>query len=159
MAEKETCMFRRFQRHAPADREFRDAQRSGRALMQMHTEMPWPEAPGPVAAAVEDTPEAAAEPGFLPPEFRAPSRHDVAGFMMPWDQPLVIDGEVRECPECGAYRNWVVLCMRDDSVWLRCRAGHTAREPGLDAAWYNRHSGPADHWHPTLEDGLRHLGH
>ena len=33
------------------------------------------------------------------------------------------------------------------------------REPRLDAAWYNRNSGPADHFHPTLEDGLRRLGH
>ncbi len=151
-------MFRIFRRHARADREFRDAQRVGQPLLQMHTEMPWPDALGSVAPTVQDATEAAMEPDFLPPEFRAPSRQDVAGFMMPWDQPLVIDGGVRECPECGAYRNWVVLCMRDDSVWLRCRVGHTARELALDAAWYNRNSGPADRWHPTLEDGLRHLG-
>ncbi|MEV7889457.1 hypothetical protein ACWD3I_45815 [Streptomyces sp. NPDC002817] len=152
-------MFRIFRRRARADHAFRDAQRAGQALLQMHTEMPWPDAPGPVAAAVQDTGEAGPDSDFLPPELRAPSRQDVAGFMMRWDQPLVIGGEVRECHTCGAYRNWVVLCLRDDSVWLRCRAGHTAREPELDAAWYNRHSGPADHWHPALEDGLRHLGH
>ncbi|MFK0181547.1 hypothetical protein ACIQVR_36925 [Streptomyces xanthochromogenes] len=152
-------MFRIFRRRARAGRAFRDAQRAGQALLQMHTDMPWPDAPGSVAATAQDAAGTALDPDFLPPEFRAPSRQDVAGFMMRWDQPLVIDGEVRECPACGAYRNWVVLCLRDDSVWLRCRAGHTAREPELDAAWYNRHSGPADHWHPTLEDGLRHLGH
>ncbi|MFH9576342.1 hypothetical protein [Streptomyces sp. NPDC017454] len=152
-------MFRIFRRRVRADREFRDVQRAGHALLQMHTEMPWPDASGSAAATAQGTTEAAPDSDFLPPELRAPSRQDVAGFMMRWDQPLVIDGEVRECPACGAYRNWVVLCLRDDSVWLRCRAGHTAREPGLDAAWYNRHSGPADHWHPTLEDGLRHLGH
>ncbi|WP_241662357.1 MULTISPECIES: hypothetical protein [unclassified Streptomyces] len=153
----ETCMFRIFRRRARADREFRDAQRAGQALLQMHAEMPWPDASGSVAA--QDAMEAAVEPDFLPSEFRAPSRQDVAGFMMPWDQPLVIDGEVRECAECGVYRHWVVFCLRDDSVWLRCRAGHTAKELGLDAAWYNRNSGPADAWHSTFEDGLRHLGH
>lgn len=152
-------MFRIFRRRAQADRGFRDAQRAGQALLQMHAEMPWPLEPGSVAATAQDTTEAAVVPDFLPPDFRAPSRQDVAGFMMRWDQPLIIDGEVRECPECGAYRNWVVFCMRDDSVWLRCRAGHETRELVLDAAWYNRHSGPADRWHPTLEDGLRHLGH
>ncbi|MBK3581780.1 hypothetical protein JHN63_50135 [Streptomyces sp. MBT65] len=152
-------MFRIFRRRARADREFRDAQRVGQVLLQMHTEMPWPDASGSAAATVQYPADAALDPDFLPPECRAPSRQDVAGFMMRWDQPLVVDGEVRECHACGAYRNWVVLCMRDDSVWLRCRAGHTTREPGLDATWYNRHSGPADHWHPTLEDGLRHLGH
>ncbi|MEU9606309.1 hypothetical protein [Streptomyces sp. NPDC048057] len=159
MAEMETHMLRIFQRRARADRRFRDAQRAGQALLQMHAEMPWPDTPDSVATTAEAATEAAREPDFLPPEFKAPSRQDVAGFMMRWDQPLVIDGEVRECSECGEYRNWAVLRMRDDSVWLRCRAGHTTRELGLDAAWYNRHSGPADRWHPTLEDGLRHLGH
>ncbi|MGW3848691.1 hypothetical protein [Streptomyces fagopyri] len=149
-------MFRIFRRRAQADRGFRDAQRAGQALLQMHAELP---TPGSVAATARDTTEAAVVPDFLPPDFRVPSRQDVAGFMMRWDQPLIIDGEVRECPECGAYRNWVVFCMRDDSVWLRCRAAHETRELVLDAAWYNRHSGPADRWHPTLEDGLRHLGH
>lgn len=118
-----------------------------------------PKCPGPTRPAPSPLRPRTSPRPFLPPDFRAPSREDVAGFMMRWDQPLIIDGEVRECPECGAYRNWVVFCMRDDSVWLRCRAGHETRELGLDAAWYNRHSGPADRWHPTLEDGLRHLGH
>ena len=78
---------------------------------------------------------------------------------MRWDQPLIVDGEVRECPGCGAYRNWIVFSMRDGSVWLRCRAGHETQELRLDSAWYNRHSGPVGRFHPTLEDGLRHLGH
>ncbi|WP_372488024.1 hypothetical protein [Streptomyces guryensis] len=98
-------------------------------------------------------------PDFLPPDLRVPSRQEVAGLMMPCKQPLVIDGEVRTCPGCGAYRDWIVFCMRDDSIWLRCRAGHETNEPRLDAAWYNRHSGPVDRFHPTLEEGLRHLGH
>lgn len=52
--------------------------------------------------------------------------------MMRWQQPLVIDGEVRRCPECGANRDWTFLCLRDDSVWLRCRAGHeTSPSPSL----------------------------
>ncbi|MFE7662016.1 hypothetical protein [Streptomyces celluloflavus] len=62
-------------------------------------------------------------------------------------------------PMCAEYRDWFVLCMRDHSMWLRCKAGHQVREPRLDADWYNRNSGPADRFHPTLEDGLRHLGH
>ncbi|WP_446038032.1 hypothetical protein [Streptomyces sp. SID1121] len=79
-------------------------------------------------------------------------------MMMLWNKPLVIDGEVRECSRCGAYRNWVILSTRDE-VWLRCRAGHETREPALDTAWYNRNSGPTDQWHETLEEGLKHLGH
>ncbi|MFG3153963.1 hypothetical protein ACGF7W_18205 [Streptomyces sp. NPDC048219] len=146
-------MFRRNR----ADREFREAQRAGQALLAMHAE--WPEAPAPVAApAPAASAEATVVPDFLPPEFRAPCRQDVSGFMMRWDVPLVIDGEVHAC-HCGAYRNWIVFNMHDDSVWLRCEAGHETHETRLDTAWYNRNSGPVDHFHPNLEDGLRHLGH
>lgn len=96
---------------------------------------------------------------FLPPDLRVPSRHEVTGLMMRWKQPLVVGGEVRTCPGCGSYRDWIVLCLCGDSVWLRCRAGHETKELGLDAAWYNRNSGPVDRFHPTLEEGLRYLGH
>ncbi|MBK3529206.1 hypothetical protein ACFWOS_32695 [Streptomyces rubiginosohelvolus] len=148
-----------FRRRARADRAFREAQRAGQAMLAMYAQQPWPADPGLVAAAVPATPDAAVELDFLPPDFRAPSRKEVEGFMMRWDSPLVIDGEVRQCPSCGAYRNWIIFNLRDDSVWLRCRAGHETKETGLDTAWYNRNSGPAERWHPTLEDGLRHLGH
>lgn len=146
-------MFRRNR----AEREFREAQRAGHATLATHTEQPLSDAPGP--AATPPAPEAGTAPDFLPPGFRAPSRQDCAGFMMRWDQPLVIDGQVRRCHECGAYRQWIVFSMRDDSIWLRCTAGHEMKELGLDTAWFNRRSGPVDHFHPTLDEGLRHLGH
>lgn len=148
-------MFRRTR----ADRAFREAQRAGQALLAMHTELPLPDSPAPMAAEAQATPKTSMVPDFLPPDFRAPSRQALAGFMMRRDQPLIIDGEIRQCPECGAYRNWIVFSMRDDTIWLRCRAGHETKESGLDTAWFNRNSGPVDHFHPTLEDGLRHLGH
>ncbi|MFI6280240.1 hypothetical protein [Streptomyces sp. NPDC050988] len=95
-----------------------------------------------------------------------PSCQEAAGLMMRWQQPHVIGGEVRTCPGCGVYQDWIVFCLRDDSIWLRCRAGHETKEPGLDAVWYCRNSGPVDRFHPTLEEGLRgarrwrpHLGH
>jgi hypothetical protein len=147
-----------FFRRAREDRVFREAQRAGyELLLQLQATQPWPDSPKQAvpAPAVEET----VVPDLLPPDMRMLSRQEVAGLMMRWQQPLVIDGEVRTCPGCGAYRDWIVFCMRDDSVWLRCRAGHETKEPRLDAAWYNRNSGPVDHWHPTLEDGLRHLGH
>ncbi|MFE0101317.1 hypothetical protein ACFWZ2_09485 [Streptomyces sp. NPDC059002] len=124
-------------------------------MLAMHTEWPDPDvtAPDPTVPA-----DATVVPDFLPPAFRAPCRQNVSGFMMRWDLPLVIEGEVHAC-HCGAYRNWIVFNMRDDSVWLRCEAGHETQETRLDTAWYNRNSGPVDRFHPTLEDGLRHLGH
>jgi hypothetical protein len=95
---------------------------------------------------------------FLPPELRVPSHDQLDGKMMPWKQPLVLDGEMVACTECGAYRDWLILSTRDQ-VWLRCREGHQQHERRLDTAWYNRNSGPADATHATFEDCLRHLGH
>ncbi|OKJ31448.1 hypothetical protein [Streptomyces sp. CB01580] len=141
-----------FRRRARADREFREVQRAVQALLVMHTK--WPEAP----ATVTEPADTVVVPDFLPPDLRPVTRQDVEGFMMRWDMPLVIDDEVHACP-CGAYRNWIVFNMRDDSVWLRCEAGHATEEPRLDTAWYNRNSLPVDAFHPTLKDGLRHLGH
>lgn len=80
--------------------------------------------------------EESVEPDLLPPELRVPSHQEVTDLMMRRQQPLVIGGEASTCSGCGQYRDWVVFCLRDDSVWLRCRVGHETKEP-------------------TLEDGLR----
>jgi hypothetical protein len=152
--EEEILFFQR----AREDHAFREAQRAGyELLLRLQATQPWPGFPEPTAPA--SAAEKAVAPGFLPPDLRVPSRQEVAGLMMRWQQPLVLDGEVRTCPGCGAYRDWIVFCLRDDSVWLRCRAGHETKETGLDATWYKRNSGPVDRFHPTLEEGLRHLGH
>ncbi|MGW6599386.1 hypothetical protein [Streptomyces sp. NPDC055036] len=149
-----------FRRRARADREFREDQRESLALLQTHEREPLPfDAVQAEAAASAGAGSEAVVPDFPPAGLRAPSRQDVEGMMMRWMQPLVIESEVYACPTCGLYRDWIVLCMRDDSVWLRCRVGHQVQEPRLDAGWYNRNSGPADRWHPTFQDGLRHLGH
>ncbi len=149
-------------RRTRAIREIREIQRAGRELMRMHPELPLPASPDAAttlaAAGPADAPAAAVVDDFLPPDLRMPTRDEIAGMMMRYDKPLVIDGEVRQCPECGAYRDWVLLSIGDE-VWLRCRAGHETLEPRLDTAWYNRTSGPMDHWHPTLEEGLKYLGH
>ncbi|MCM2579714.1 hypothetical protein [Streptomyces meridianus] len=107
--------------------------------------------------------QATAEPApvmddFLPPGLRVPSHDQLDGRMMPWTQPLVLNGEMVACAACGAYRDWLILSTRDQ-IWLRCRADHQQRETRLDTAWYNRNAGPADATHATFEDCLRHLGH
>ncbi|MVO90244.1 hypothetical protein GPA10_37215 [Streptomyces sp. p1417] len=150
-------MFRR-----RADREFRDAQRVCQAMQEMVATWQAPDFPSPAAESAPTAQDSATPgdvPDFLPPDLRVPSRHEVEGLMMRWQQPLVIDGAVRACPQCGSYRDWIIFSMRDDTVWLRCRTGHNTLERRLDPAWYNRNSGPVDHFHPTLDDGLRHLGH
>ncbi|MFC0844687.1 hypothetical protein ACFH04_13360 [Streptomyces noboritoensis] len=109
-----------------------------------------PATPAPSAAPAAPTVE-----DFLPPDLRVD-----AGMnrFMEWGRPLVLDGEVRACPQCAAYRDWVILCTQGQ-IWLHCRYGHQSLEPRLDVAWYNRNSGPLDSTFDTLDEGLRHIGH
>lgn len=94
---------------------------------------------------------------FLPADLRLPTREELAGILMAHDSPLVLDGEVRACCDCGAYRKWVIASTKE-GVWLRCPAGHEQVEPRLDAAWFNRTSGPFTGQHTTYDECLRFLG-
>ena len=133
-------------------------------MRRIHDEM-WAGLQGMVPPEAERV-QAAAQPAeptpvvddFLPPELRVPSHDQLDGRMMPWTQPIVLDGELVACAGCGAYRDWLILSTRDQ-IWLRCRQGHQQQETRLDTAWYNRNASPADATHATFEDCLRHLGH
>ncbi|MFB8353047.1 hypothetical protein [Streptomyces niveus] len=111
--------------------------------------VPQPEPVGDLAPVVDD---------FLPADLRVPTRDDVEGMMMRRQMPLVLDGKVHACPQCGCYRDWIVFTLGDE-VWLRCQAGHQALEPRLDTAWFDRNSGPNESRHTSFDEGLRHLGH
>jgi hypothetical protein len=93
-------------------------------------------------------------PHFLPPELRMPSRQEVAGVMMRWLQPLVVDGELRTSPGCGAYRNWIVFCMRDDSVWLALSDWPRDEEARPGCGLVQPPLRYVDRFHPTLEEGV-----
>ncbi|WP_371679714.1 hypothetical protein [Streptomyces sp. NBC_01276] len=132
-------------------RERLEAQQRWEAWSAAHVEPPLEpdhQAPGSVPV-VDD---------FLPPDLRLPTREELAGMLMAHDSPLVLDGEVRACSECGAYRKWIVAST-NDGVWLRCPAGHQQVEPRLDAAWFNTISGPITAQHASYEECLRFLGH
>lgn len=142
-------------------REERELQEEEQAWLEQMRSLPDPRT---VFEAFRSTPTAPPVPtapvvdDFLPPDLRMPSRDELTGMLMPWNKPLVIGGEVRTCPQCGAYRDWIIISMGED-VWLRCRAGHETLEARLDTVWFNRNSGPLTVWHPTLEDGLESFGH
>ncbi|MFD6624805.1 hypothetical protein [Streptomyces diastaticus] len=140
-------------------RQTRKPSEAQRQFAKLHTQLADQVPPGfGVPAAEPESVEATAVvDDFLPPELRVPSHDQLGGKMMPWSQPLVLDGEMVDCAQCGAYRDWLILSTRDQ-IWLRCRAGHQQQETRIDTAWYNRHSGPADATHATFEDCLRHLG-
>lgn len=147
-------MFHRIRRRAKGPSE------AERQLAELHARMAdlVPPVLGVPAAEPQHSEPTAMVDDFLPPELRVPSHDQLDGRMMPWKQPIVLDGELAACAECGAYRDWLILSTRDE-IWLRCRAGHQQRETRIDTAWYNRHAGPADSTHATFEDCLRHLGH
>ncbi|WP_406401985.1 hypothetical protein [Streptomyces uncialis] len=146
------------------NREWREAQNAGQAMMEWAHRQQFPEPsaaqpePAPAADSASSPVAAPVVDDFLPPDLLSASSAGVTGMMMPWRRPLVVDGEVRECPQCGAYRNWVLLAM-GNNVWRRCREGHETLDPDLDTAWFNRHSGPMEHNFGSLQEGLRHLGH
>ncbi|MFI6287614.1 hypothetical protein ACIBCM_23195 [Streptomyces sp. NPDC051018] len=151
-------------------RERRELQGAGREMWEYFQSIPTPleefdqEEERERAAATAAVPEpAVAEPAvvvddFLPPDFVAPSQREMAGLMMAWPGPLVVDGEIVTCSGCESYRDWIVLHAQG-RVWLRCRAGHETRETGLDTAWFNRNSGPMTEEHASYQDGIRFLGH
>ncbi|MER7027380.1 MULTISPECIES: DUF317 domain-containing protein [Streptomyces] len=110
---EEDCVFRR---RARAHREFREAQREALALLQMHSLEPPPfdtgQAEPPASAGLNAE---ATVSDSLPSHFSTPSRQDVAGFMMRWLQPLVIDGEIHACPD--DYRRCSSINSRYRAYW------------------------------------------
>jgi hypothetical protein len=147
-------VFHRIRRRAkePSEAQRKFAELSARLQNQV------PPGFGATSVEPERTEPATVVDDFLPPDLRVPSHDQLDGQMTAWKQPLVLDGDMVTCAECGAYRDWLILSTRDQ-IWLRCRLGHQQHETRLDTAWYNRHTGPADATHATFEDCLRHLGH
>lgn len=143
------------------NREWRETQRAGQDMLEWAQRQPDPVTrpePAPATDPAFSPETAPVVDDFLPPELLSASQGEVTGMMMSWKGPLVVEGEVCECPQCGAYRDVVLLTM-GDSVWRRCREGHEILEPALDGAWFNRHSGPMTDRFDSLGEGLRHLGH
>jgi hypothetical protein len=111
----------------------------------------FPSAPAPSGPPAEDGDD------FLPPGLRAPGERRPAGEMMEFPWPLVIDGTVRTCPECGVDRDWLVMCA-GPHVWLRCRSAHETHEPALNSAWFHRICGPVEELHTTKDEGVTKMG-
>ncbi|MGC0328062.1 hypothetical protein RKD23_001052 [Streptomyces sp. SAI-170] len=148
-------MFYRIRRRAqePSERQRQHYEAHVRLVGQVPPEVQQ------VRAAHQSAPEpTSVVDDVLPPELRVPSHDQLDGRVMPWTQPIVLDGDMVACAECGAYRDWVIISTQGQ-IWVRCRQGHMQPETRLDTAWYNRHAGPADATHATFEDCLRHLGH
>ncbi|MEV0848654.1 hypothetical protein AB0J21_22735 [Streptomyces sp. NPDC049954] len=152
----------RSERDRRAQRRAREELRE-RLRERAHGERPSSGPSGPVRPAesvpgpVGEVSAPSSERDFPPEDLRVPPRDEVDGMLMRYSGPLVLDGAVRACRDCGGYRDWLVL-LRQDNVWLRCPAGHTSFEAALDAVWFNRNSGPVDARHPSLEAGIDHLG-
>ncbi|MGW4200961.1 hypothetical protein [Streptomyces sp. NPDC004726] len=157
-------------KHRREERERQELQQAGRERWDYFQSIPTPleeldqeeereraaataSVPGPVS----DEPLAVVD-DFLPPDFVAPSQREMAGLMMPWPGPLVVDGEIVTCSRCETYRDWIVLSTQG-RVWLRCRAGHETHDTRLSTAWFNRNSGPMTEEHASYQDGIRFLGH
>ncbi|MFB7936691.1 hypothetical protein [Streptomyces sp. NPDC056049] len=110
----------------------------------------WPQEPAPV----EETPAAPASEDFLPADLRLDL--STKRFLV-WRRPLVLEGEVRSCPQCAAYRDWAILAV-EGQIWLRCPAKHVTPEPRLSLEWFNRNAGPTSSTYGSLDEGLDDFG-
>ncbi|BAJ29085.1 MULTISPECIES: hypothetical protein [Kitasatospora] len=64
-----------------------------------------------------------------------PSRDQHPGLVLavPHPGPLVLRGAVLACAACGAERDWLLIHVQPELVFVRCRCTHEWREHDLEA--------------------------
>ncbi|WP_327660510.1 MULTISPECIES: hypothetical protein [unclassified Streptomyces] len=62
------------------------------------------------------------------------------------------------CPNCGARRDWMVICDRS-TIRIRCRCAHEWVEPELNRADYESMIDAGGRDHPSLEAAAQSMGY
>lgn len=62
------------------------------------------------------------------------------------------------CPNCGARRDWMVICDRS-IIRIRCRCAHEWVEPELNRADYESMIDAGGRDHPSLEAAAQSMGY
>jgi hypothetical protein len=71
---------------------------------------------------------------------------------------LTITGIVQMCPQCGARRDWMVICNRNE-VSIRCRCAHQWVERELSRADFEAMAGPVNEVFKTTQAAVQALGY
>lgn len=73
--------------------------------------------------------------------------------------PITITGITVMCPKCAARRDWLVICVRRNQIFLRCRCAHEWHEPELTRADFDAMAGEGGQKYPSLEAVARDTGY
>lgn len=73
-------------------------------------------------------------------------------------EPLAITGIPIMCPQCGARRDWMVICYHAQ-VSIRCRCAHQWHEPELTRADFETMIATGGTDYPDLEAAAQAIGY
>ena len=71
---------------------------------------------------------------------------------------LTITGITQMCPKCGARRDWMIICNRNE-VSIRCRCSHQWVERELGRADFEAKAGPVNEVFKSTGTAVRALGY
>lgn len=71
---------------------------------------------------------------------------------------LTITGIIQMCPACGARRDWLLICDRNQ-VSIRCRCAHQWAERELDRADFEAMAGPGGEVYESLQTAIQAAGY
>ncbi|MFF7393228.1 hypothetical protein ACFZAE_32915 [Streptomyces scabiei] len=71
---------------------------------------------------------------------------------------LVITGIIQMCPACGARRDWLLICDRNQ-VSIRCRCAHQWVERELGRADFEAMAGPGGEVYDSLQTTIQAAGY
>ncbi|MFG3253286.1 hypothetical protein [Streptomyces sp. NPDC048172] len=72
---------------------------------------------------------------------------------------ITITGITVMCAKCAARREWLVICDRQNQIFLRCRCAHEWHEPELTRAEFDAMAGEGGQKYPSLEAVVRDTGY
>ncbi|MGW2115057.1 hypothetical protein [Streptomyces zhihengii] len=73
-------------------------------------------------------------------------------------EEIRVGGILVMCPNCGARRDWMVICDRSQ-ISIRCRCAHQWVEPELTRADYEAMIDVGGQDYPSLEDAAQAVGY
>ncbi|MGW7517786.1 hypothetical protein ACWGJ2_19575 [Streptomyces sp. NPDC054796] len=74
-------------------------------------------------------------------------------------EPITITGLTVMCPQCGARRDWLVICDHRNQIFLRCRCAHEWHEPELTRTDFEAMAGEGGQKYPSLDAVVRDTGY
>lgn len=107
--------------------------------------------------AAEPTESALDTPVPQPQEQLQPSDAEIRWRSTQHPEELVITGITQICSQCGARRDWMLMCLRNE-VTIRCRCGHQWLEPELTRADFDSMIGTFTRTFGSIDEAVQSHG-